>query len=467
MHIPESHYITQLDIYMWYMLICAGILFFISGIDELIFDIIYWVNYIYRRLTHKKQRMEDIPVLPEKRIAIMVPCWHESLVIQPMLQHNTQNLAYHHYDFFIGVYPNDTQTIDAVKMVAEQYSHIHIVIGNHPGPTRKADNLNQVFQYILQYEKESGKTYDIFLMHDAEDRIHPQALTLCNYGITSGKDMVQIPIFPMPVKLYDFTHWIYNDEFAELHTKNIVVRNLLQTFVPSAGVGTAFSRKSMMLLSHNYSQQPFNNSSLTEDYNVALRLHNLGLQGHILLYQTRNKHHKWEYVATRSLFPTRYKSAVRQRTRWTLGITLQEWATTGWPGNIKTKYSLLQDRKALIGNFINGFAYLVGIYWLAVFFIALVNHHPAPLTLLLDANPPIEFLIILVTLMMGERLLQRCIATTRIYGPLSGVLSLLRAPYGNIMNLHIAIRAIGNFLQEKIYKKPVKWAKTTNLFQKD
>jgi len=38
------------------------------------------------------------------------------------------------------------------------------------------------------------------------------------------------------------------DEFAELHAKDILVREAIARQVPSAGVGTCFSRRAVMAL---------------------------------------------------------------------------------------------------------------------------------------------------------------------------------------------------------------------------
>lgn len=49
--------------------------------------------------------------MPEKRLAILIPAWQEADVIARMVDHTVEELDYRAYDIFIGVYPNDADTI--------------------------------------------------------------------------------------------------------------------------------------------------------------------------------------------------------------------------------------------------------------------------------------------------------------------------------------------------------------------
>ncbi|MGA7409272.1 MAG: glycosyltransferase, partial [Bryobacteraceae bacterium] len=51
----------------------------------------------------------------QRRFAIFVPCWKESQVIGNMVRHNLASIRYRHFDFFLGAYPNDKDTIKAVE----------------------------------------------------------------------------------------------------------------------------------------------------------------------------------------------------------------------------------------------------------------------------------------------------------------------------------------------------------------
>ncbi len=57
----------------------------------------------------------------EKRIAIFVPLWHEHAVIAGMVEHNVAAINYDNYHFFIGAYPNDDPTLDAVRDLESRF----------------------------------------------------------------------------------------------------------------------------------------------------------------------------------------------------------------------------------------------------------------------------------------------------------------------------------------------------------
>jgi len=82
------------------------------------------------------------------------------------LIHACKTIQYTNYDFFVGVYPNDPATIQKVEEVGKIFSNVHAIVTNRPGPTTKADNLNQVFEGMMKYENVSGKRYDIIIGHD-------------------------------------------------------------------------------------------------------------------------------------------------------------------------------------------------------------------------------------------------------------------------------------------------------------
>ena len=46
--------------------------------------------------------------------------------------------------------------------------------------------------------------------------------------------MIQIPVLPLPTPAWKLTHGLYCDEFAEYHTKDMAVRQLLGGFIPSS-----------------------------------------------------------------------------------------------------------------------------------------------------------------------------------------------------------------------------------------
>lgn len=352
--------------------------------------------------------------------------------------------------------------------MASYSKNVQCVVGDAPGPTNKAANLNSIYQYVKEYEQQSGQVFDIFVFHDAEDVIHPLSFKLYNYLIPR-KQMIQIPVFPLTVSYWNFTHWLYADEFSENHTKDIIVRESIGGHVPSAGVGTAFWRHALELLASPETGLPFSVDSLTEDYRTSLMIRMLGLK-QIFVTQTI-EHMQWkkrgifrrryvlkkekEFVATRALFPTEYKKAVRQKARWIIGIVFQEWLHAKWPKSWRVRFTLFHDRKSFITHFISGFGYFVLLFWLL--YTVLTYDHPQYPSLQEQFNfhPEAWWLIVTVTLLMVQRMIQRFIAVTRIYGLTPALLSIPRVFYGNLLNLHALIRAYKVYFTTSKKKSPL------------
>lgn len=261
---------------------------------------------------------------PQRRIAILVPLWHEAGVIEQMLERNLSAIRYGAYDIFAGVYPNDQPTSDAVGRAAQRHSRLHLAVCSRNGPTSKGDCLNHAYRKMEDHEAAHGIRYEIVMMHDAEDLVHPDSLKLVNF-FSRRYEMVQVPVLPLPMGLAKLTHGNYCDEFAESQSKDIPVRQRLGGFLPSSGVGTGFDREALERLGRERGLV-FNPESLTEDYETGFRLHAMGCRQVFLPIRME----AGGAVATREYFPSTFRTAVRQRSRWVAGIALQGWERHGW-----------------------------------------------------------------------------------------------------------------------------------------
>lgn len=469
---------------MWYLLIIVTIIFAISGLDDFFYDIVYWVRFWYRKIKFRKYSKLTYLQLAEKeeqRIAIMVPCWNEADVILSMLSHNCNSIDYQNYDLFVGVYPNDPETIKAVSHAKRTFPNIQISVSPEPGPSNKAKNLNGIYNNIKLHEQKNNVQYCMFVFHDAEDVIHPLSLKLYNYLIPR-KDMIQIPVFPLEMGISHFTHWVYCDEFTENHTKDIIVREAIHGLVPSAGVGTAFSVKAIETLIEINDGKPFATNSLTEDYETALKLRVRGLKQIFVsetikctalrkrfwFFGTYVSYQKKEYIATRAFFPDSYRTAVRQKARWIFGIAIQQWLLSGWPGGIATKYTLFHDRKSLVTHIVNVLGYILLIFWSIYTFITFYFPEYPTLQELFNTNRWVWYLIIIATIVMCSRLLQRFIACFRLYKFIPALLSIPRSVYGNIINMHALLRALKTLLfEQSLHVKGAAWDKTMHTFPGD
>jgi adsorption protein B len=433
----------------------------LSSLDDFFIDLAFLYRWfitsclLYRRI-HLPTELE-LTRAPRKRIAIFVPLWGESEVIRNMIEHNLAVQRYDQADFFLGVYPNDEPTLVATRELAARFPNVHLSLCPHDGPTSKADNLNWIFQRMLLFEDEHQARFEIVLTHDAEDLIHPESLRWLNYYAQSY-DMVQIPVLPFPTPLGELLHGVYCDDFAEYQSKDLPVRQLLGGFLPSCGVGTGYSRNALDRLASAHSNCIFEPKCLTEDYENGFRLHRLG-SSQLFVPVTKRK---GKIVATRGYFPRRFRSAVKQRTRWVMGIGLQSWEMNGWRETVGQLYWLWRDRKGLIGNLLSPVANLVFLYgvmsWYANGMTADASH------LILNGNAWIVDTFVFSLTLQAVHMAMRIRFSARIYGWKFASAVPVRVILGNAINMVATASAIRRYVHAKWTSRPLVWLKTDHAY---
>jgi adsorption protein B len=471
--------------YIWYffrvLFISLVIVFLVSGLDDLFVDLVYYIRVIYRAIFRRHLirpvTRDQLNACPEKPIAIMVPAWKESDVIDKMLLNTITTLDYRNYHLFVGTYPNDEATFLAVEKIREIYPQVSAVVTPADGPTNKADCLNWVVQGIFAYEKENGVQFDIFVMHDAEDIVHPLSFKYFNY-LMPRVHMIQLPVLALEWRHARWVAGIYIDEFAELHSKDLRAREFLTNTVPSAGVGTALSREAIEFLRRKHQHQVFDIRSLTEDYQLGLQLRdmqgkNIFLQQMVERVEARRH---WltglqvhcrirDLIATREFFPNNFADAVRQRSRWIMGIAIQGWRM-GWTDSLGANYWLFRDRKGLITNLLTLAGYPIVIFWGVVWLLEWLNPNVV--------IPPLigsrEIYATLMWIVMGLllwRLINRVVAVGRIYGIGQALLSAPRLVVGNAVNFWATVQAIRRYIRHRISGKAPEWIKTDHAYPTD
>ena len=435
----------------------SAVAILISGLDDLFIDVCYYASY--RRARRSRVTENELRALPEQAVAIMIPAWHEDAVIAHMLRNTLNTLEYKNYDIFIGTYPNDEATMLAVAEVAESDARVHRIVCPHVGPTNKADCLNWIIEGIRHYDNTSGKRISILVLHDSEDLVHPLSMKLMNRFIPEVA-MVQLPVIPFESGAAEMTAGTYLDEFAESHLKDMVVRERLSGMVPSAGVGTGFSRDAIERLALKHDNQVFNVGTFTEDYDLAFRLNVIGARSILLQFiveRTEIVGAKLkvvrELVGTREYFPSNFADAVRQKARWTLGIVFQGWQQRGWEGNLALRYMIWRDRKGLLTNSVNVLGYLL-----------LAASVVAPESRFMPADGWIWKVILIDALLLINRCVQRAACCARVSCWKQAALSLPRIIWGNVINFCALARATHIFIRTALTgEKPV-WAKTAHAF---
>ena len=266
-------WVLEYRYYVELLLIVVASVTAISSVDDIFVDLYYWSLRLFGRQEEKDDALaravSEAQNVPERPFAIMVPAWHEADVIFSMLATNTRLVAYKNYHFFVGAYRNDDATIAEVQRAMRDNNNVHIVVLDRDGPTSKADCLNEVLAAIRGYEIERGAEFVGVALHDAEDFIHPHELAVFNSLIGTSFDFVQLPVFSFNQSLGDLVGGIYMDEFAEVHTKDLIVRRNFSGLVPCAGVSACFSHDAIIKLAEKNNGAVFELTSFTEDYDIA------------------------------------------------------------------------------------------------------------------------------------------------------------------------------------------------------
>ncbi|MES2802486.1 MAG: glycosyltransferase [Bdellovibrionota bacterium] len=335
--------------------------------DDLFIDFIAIVFNLKPKAISMDQ-LSKMHNMPQKRIAIMIANWHEADIIERMIHGNIGRVDYSNYDIFLGVYPNDVETVVAAQRLEVAYSLVHVVINSKNGPTSKGQMLNEIVQYITATEIREKKFYDIFMLHDSEDIIHPLSLKLVNDEMEEV-DFLQTPVFSLPTRWTDLTRAIYIDEFTESHTKDMLVRSFLKGGVPSAGVGTAMSHLVVSEVKQLHNGQLLKEDTLTEDYHLGLMAQRLGYESKFVCSYLQKKN-RLDYIATREYFPALTSTSIRQKTRWTLGISFQGYANLKWSKTLTENYFLWRDRRSFLNAIILVLSYALTVSYVGYYLIS-------------------------------------------------------------------------------------------------
>ncbi|MFL6416258.1 MAG: glycosyl transferase family protein [Bryobacteraceae bacterium] len=456
-------------------LCCFAVLFFASGLDDFVVDCCYVFSICAAPIRHARKRAiceETLKGQSEQTIAVMVPAWDESDVIRPMLTNILKTFLYKNFHIFVGVYPNDFATQAEVEKVRQDWTNVHGIVCANPGPTCKADCLNWVYQGIQRFEKQNGVEFAIFVMEDCEDVVHPLSLHLFN-SFVPEYDMVQIPVFPLERSWKDLTSGTYIDEFCEYHGKDIFVRQMLTGSIPAAGVGCAFSRRAYQSLAARHDGELFNTGSLTEDYEMGLRVGQMGLKSIFVSQKLEGfaaPERGWRprgkpdaRIAVREYFPSTFRTSFRQKSRWVLGIAFQGWKNLGWRGGPASRYMLYRDRKAIVTNYISVLGYVVVPFvsglWLYASLVPDSYRYPP----LVEKGSWLWYLLLANFFFLVNRAFWRWLCVYRVFGWRQSALAVPRQVWSNIVNGRATNRAVYLYVRSLISKKKIAWDKTAHV----
>jgi adsorption protein B len=428
--------------------------FLIGGLDDLVVDLIYIVRRVVDK-NARRQRLADIPMpSAPSRIAILVGAWDEAAVIGQMITSALARLDHPDYRLYVGLYPNDRATIDAAAAVAGRDSRVRLVIGERDGPTTKADNLNTLWRSLIADDAREGCVTKAVVIHDAEDVIHPAELRLFD-ALIGEYAVVQLPVLPLVVPGSPLISGHYADEFATSHSSQLVVRTAIAAAMPLAGTGCAIAVPTLTDIAAERGGDPFDAASLTEDYELGLRIAERGGRG--MFARVEDAH--GELVAVRAYFPATIAAATRQKARWMTGIALAGWDRTGWAraGAVADHWMRMRDRRGPLAVLVLAVAYAAMLLW----GLQPIVHWAVGVPTGGDALA--RWLMMVTTALLVWRLALRVAFTWRCYGWRQGVLALPRFVVGNIIALMAAPRAMARYLVILRGGLP-RWDKTQHVF---
>jgi bacteriophage N4 adsorption protein B len=449
----------------------------VSSVDDVFVDIYYWCLRLFGKQDAKNQALARSlqADAAERPFAIMVPAWKEHEVIFSMVATNSRLLAYRDISYFIGVYRNDQATISEVRRVQSFYPNVQMVVVPRDGPTSKADCLNVVLAAILDHETKAGVAFAGIALHDAEDFIHPHEMKVFN-ALIGQFDFVQLPVFSFSQPLRDVVGGIYMDEFAEVHTKDLLVRQHFSGLIPCAGVSACFSRNAIVRLAESNRGQVFDTTCFTEDYDIAFRLRALGLKSTFVscpVNYTIDMDHETMTpvfvrrplpIATREFFPSELRAAYRQRARWLIGIVFQGTSSHGWKGNLGTRYFLFRDRKGIFTGPVVILAYFLMANLLLIEFYLATYAPGVQFDYVLLWQQSVMDLFFVNFIFLTWRLVHRVIFTTMIFDWRHGLMAVPRLILSNFVNFFAAVRATWVYLDHNITGKALVWDKTTHTY---
>lgn len=433
--------------------------FLLFAVNDLAVDLIYfgrrlWRSAtVYRRFPRTFARALADGAGERQLIAIFVPAWDESAVIASMLRSSLERLEYSNYRIFVGYYRNDPATAAAVASVDDP--RIEPVLVEADGPTTKADCLNHLYDALLAFELRENRPAAAVVLHDSEDVVHPLELSLFN-ALIGRAAVIQIPVQPLVDPASRWVAGHYCDEFAEAHAKELVVREAIGASVPLAGVGCAIARAPLARLAAIHEGHPFAGGTLTEDYELGLRIGELGLK--TMFVRMPAVPGSRGVVASRGNFPPTIGEAVRQKARWLGGIALAGWDRLGWSGGIGERWMRMRDRRGPVAALLLLSGYAAAFLWSQLWLAEALG---APVRVRID--PTLSTLLWINLWLLLWRIAMRMLFTGSVYGWRESLRSAPRLVIGNIIAIVAAARAVALYAG----RSPPAWDKTRHSFPRE
>ena len=272
------------------LLFAVSLLISVSSLDDAFIDLLA-MGIVRHRASGLSNREASIP-----STAVFVANWHEEDVLGKMVEGNLARIQIPEVSLYLGVYPNDTGTMRVAKELEARYpERVRVIVNRLPGPTSKGQMLNEMFSQV--FSGEDGP--ELVILHDSEDIIDPRTFRVYA-AYARDHDFIQAPVFSLKRGRGAIVASTYMDEFAERHTREMIVRDAVGAAIPSAGVGTCMTKKLIKHFLHARGQVLMS-GTVTEDYILGIEAKRSGFKSAFAAISS-NAEEGLDFVATREFF---------------------------------------------------------------------------------------------------------------------------------------------------------------------
>jgi bacteriophage N4 adsorption protein B len=216
-------------------------------------------------------------------------------------------------------------------------------------------------------------------------------------------------------------------------------------------VGCGFARPMLgAIAQEGEAAGPFSVDSLTEDYELGLRIKAAGGRSRFL----RVRGEDGQLVATRACFPARIDHAVRQKGRWVHGIALQGWDRLGWSGGPGEWWMRVRDRRGPMTALVLFTGYIILFLGFALWLAGI-----AGLVRPWQLDPLLVVLVAVNLVSFVWRAGMRYAFTAHEYGWREGLWAVGRIPVANAIAIMAGRRALFAYVRTLFGARP-RWDKT-------
>jgi len=426
------------------LLFVVSLLISVSSLDDAFIDLVS-LGIVRRPSPRLGAGPVEIP-----STAVFVANWHEEQVLGKMVEGNLARIKIPQVSLHLGVYPNDTGTLGVAKELEARYpDRVKVIVNRLPGPTSKGQMLNEMFAQEFGGDSDGP---ELVILHDSEDVIDPRTFEVYA-AYAQDADFIQAPVFSLTRAKGDVVAATYMDEFAERHTREMIVRDAVGAAIPSAGVGTCMTKR---LIKHFLATrgQVLMSGTVTEDYILGIEAKRSGFKSAFAAI-SRGAEDGRDFVATREFFPKSLEASIKQKTRWVYGINFEALHKLGWEGDPWDFYFFMRDRKGMITSFLPP----VSAGLLALMLLGYIDIADTPETMgtVLIASMWINLFALVA------RYVVRVMAGHQVYGKWDWIGIAARWPAAIYINMMAVYCAWITYLGEsELATKPIVWSKTSH-----